>query len=45
MPLTKSGRKVMKNMKKEYGAEKGKSVFYATMNKRKSLGKKLHKAK
>lgn len=28
------GKKVMRNMKKLYGAKKGKSVFYATANKR-----------
>ena len=33
MPLTKKGRKIMANMKKEYGAEKGKEVFYASRNK------------
>lgn len=33
MPLTKSGKKVMKNMKKEYGEKKGESVFYASINK------------
>ncbi len=33
MPLTKKGRKIMKNMKKEYGAKKGESVFYASKNK------------
>lgn len=42
MPLSKyfsgSGEKVMKNMKKEYGEEKGKKVFYATANKRKKKG-------
>ena len=39
MPLSKyfsgGGEKVMKNMKKEYGAKKGKEVFYATSNKNK----------
>jgi hypothetical protein len=30
-----SGDKVMSEMKKEYGDEKGESVFYATANKRK----------
>lgn len=39
MPLSKyyggSGAKVMKNMKKEYGEEKGERVFYATANKKK----------
>ena len=34
------GRKVMKSMKKTYGAKKGKSVFYATVNKLKSKRKK-----
>jgi hypothetical protein len=37
LPLSKyfkgSGEKVMANMQKEYGAKKGKSVFYATANK------------
>ncbi|MGC2429275.1 MAG: hypothetical protein WA421_19745 [Nitrososphaeraceae archaeon] len=39
MPLSKyfggSGDKVMSSMQKEYGTDKGKQVFYATMNKRK----------
>ena len=39
MPLSKyfkgHGEEVMSNMQKEYGAEKGKKVFYATANKRK----------
>jgi hypothetical protein len=30
------GEQVMKSMVKEYGSTKGKSVFYATDNKRKS---------
>jgi len=33
MPLTKKGRKIMGNMKKEYGAKKAKKVFYASRNK------------
>lgn len=33
VPLTKKGRKVMKSMKREYGPEKGKRVFYASKNK------------
>lgn len=28
------GRKVMRDMKKRYGKEHGKEVFYATLNKR-----------
>lgn len=41
MPLDKyfsgSGEKVMRNMVGEYGAKKGKQVFYATANKRKTM--------
>jgi len=33
MPLTKKGKKILKNMKKTYGAEKGEKVFYASKNK------------
>jgi len=33
MPLTKKGSKIKKAMKKEYGAEKGERVFYASKNK------------
>jgi len=36
-----SGDKVMSSMKKQYGAKKGKQVFYATANKAKSKGKDL----
>jgi hypothetical protein len=32
MPLTKSGKKVIKNLEKEYGKKKGDSVFYAMIN-------------
>ena len=39
MPISKyfsgGGEKVMKNLKSEYGDEKGTSVFYALANKRK----------
>jgi len=38
MPISKyyggHGSEVMQNMQSEYGAKKGKSVFYATANKR-----------
>lgn len=38
MPISKyfkgHGEEVMSNMTKEYGAEKGKRVFYATANKK-----------
>ncbi len=40
MPISKyfggGGKKVMKNMKKQYGSAKGKKVFYATANKNKN---------
>ena len=32
-PLTKKGGKVLRSMKKQYGAKKGKSVFYASQKK------------
>lgn len=33
MPLNKKGRKIKKEMEKEYGKKKGSSVFYAAENK------------
>ena len=42
-PLTKSGKKVMKKMKEEYGKKKGEQVFYASINKNKSGSSKWHK--
>lgn len=33
MPLSKTGNKVLSNMQDEYGEDKGKSVFYASINK------------
>jgi len=38
MPLTKKGKKIMKALKKTYGAKKGTSVFYALKNKKKIKG-------
>jgi hypothetical protein len=38
MPLTKKGTKILGAMKKEYGAKKGKQVFYASANKGKIKG-------
>ena len=32
-PLTAKGRKILEKMKKEYGAKKGKQVFYASAKK------------
>ena len=33
MPLTAKGKKIKSAMVKQYGAEKGKRVFYASQNK------------
>ena len=33
MPLTPKGRKILQQMQKEYGPEKGQQVFYAARNK------------
>lgn len=33
MPITKKGKKIMSAMTKQYGAKKGKKVFYASANK------------
>lgn len=33
MPLTEAGRKVLKNMRRQYGKKKGERVFYASINK------------
>ncbi len=43
MPLTSSGKKVMKNMSKEYGNKKAKQVFYASINKNKPGSEQWHK--
>ena len=42
MPLTEKGTKILKQMKKTYGAKKGKQVFYATMAKKKKGTSKWH---
>ena len=33
MPLTEKGSKILRAMSKQHGAKKGKSVFYASINK------------
>jgi hypothetical protein len=38
MPLTAKGKKILKNMKKTYGAKKAESVFYAMINEGKIKG-------
>lgn len=38
MPLTAKGKKILKAMTKQYGAKKGKEVFYASINEGKIKG-------
>lgn len=42
MPLTKKGKKIMSNMKKQYGEKGGERVFYASKNKGKIKGVEGH---
>ncbi len=43
MPLTKSGRKVLESMTRQYGNVKGKRVFYSSINAKKRGASKWHK--
>ncbi len=43
MPLTKTGKKILADMQKRYGAKKGKEVFYASIRKAKKGSEKWHK--
>jgi len=45
VPLTKSGQKVIRKMKKTYGKKKGKQVFHASIKKKKPGSSKWHKKK
>lgn len=42
-PITAKGSQVMKNMRKSYGAKKGKQVFYASINAKKPGSSKWHR--
>jgi len=42
VPLTSSGNKVLSSMQSQYGSEKGKRVFYASINKGKPGSSKWH---
>jgi len=33
MPLTKKGKKILREMKSEYGVKKGEEIFYKSQNK------------
>ena len=41
MPLTKKGKKIKRAMTRQYGAKKGREVFYASANKGRIKG--VHK--
>jgi hypothetical protein len=43
MPLTASGEKVKAAMSRQYGADKGERVFYASINKGKPGASKWHR--
>lgn len=45
MPLTKQGKKILAQMRKQYGKEKGKEVFYASINAKKKGSEKWHMGK
>ena len=45
MPLTKTGREVLRSMQNQYGKERGKSVFHAKMNKENGYTEKWHEGK
>ncbi len=42
MPLTKTGRKVIRSMQKQYGKDKGEQVFHASINKENPGSEKWH---
>ena len=42
MPLTSSGKAILEQMRKKYGAKRGKEIFYKSMNKGVAGSKKWH---
>ena len=44
MPLTKEGQKILKQFQSRYGKEKGKEIFFATINKDNEKTKSWHLA-
>lgn len=42
MPLTKSGRKVLRRLKKFYGPRKGERIFYALIKAKRKGSRKWH---
>jgi len=45
MPLTSAGKDIMRNMAKEYGSQKAKSVFYAKANKDPKFARLVHRVR
>ena len=45
MPLSESGKKVLRKMRKEYGKDRGEGIFYASMKKKKKGSEKWHSNK
>lgn len=45
MPLTKTGRKVLRRMQEHYGKDKGEGVFHASINKENPGSEKWHEKK
>ena len=43
MPLTKSGRKVLRRLRKTYGKKRGTRIFYALINKGVKGSSKWHR--
>lgn len=43
MPLTASGKEVLRKMRRRYGFKKGTEVFYASINDKKPGSSKWHK--
>lgn len=42
-PLTKTGKKVMRSMVKQYGKKRGKRIFYSSIQAKKKGSRKWHK--
>lgn len=42
MPLEKKDRKILGSMQRDYGAERGKSIYYATLQKHINEGKPIN---
>jgi len=45
MPLTKSGRKILKSYRRRYGTNRGTRFFYATIRKKPLQTRKWHRRK